>query len=90
MILGLVKIKPKPMFTYYAYGNISDIQGKTLPIMDTSNGVFTCIVKKGGLVEVDVRDILDYELYKTPVDPFEFVEILITTLGTCRNSSPPN
>lgn len=89
MILGSVTLKKRIRYTEYKFGNIKTLQDKILPIMENNNGILTCVVKNGGLVEVDVRDIKTYELYKKPVDPFELVETLMSSLGCTREVNSP-
>lgn len=53
----LIRVVSEPKFTKYLWGDISDISGKALRVLDTSvEGDCLCVTTKG-LVDVDHRDL---------------------------------
>ena len=58
LIIGTIKIVQNPKFTTYFWGEISDIAGKELYLLEKNeNGDCLCWLEEKGIVDVDCRDI---------------------------------
>lgn len=50
-------IKTKPQYTHYVFGDINDIVGKPLQVVEESVSNCLCMVGKQYIVNVDARDV---------------------------------
>lgn len=58
-IVGKVRVSEIPLFTRYFWGDISEIAGKELDLIERNkDGDCMCILHGKGLVDVDHRDVV--------------------------------